>query len=133
MDLFDGVENFYINKNGYKSHKVFDEIGFNSFSEIKDYFKCCNYILKYISKECVRNDKNQIYIRSRGLKFADRVEVINCDIESLVADDDTVSNRIYKSEYCVALDFDINELSERGKKIYDNIIPRQIIRRPIGW
>lgn len=54
--LIKGVDDFYINKNGYLSHKLFDEIGFNSFSKIKDYTKTCNYILKYITKECVKNE-----------------------------------------------------------------------------
>lgn len=56
--LIKGADDFYINDNGYYSLKVFDEIGFNSFSKIKDYNKCCNYITKYITKDCVRNDKN---------------------------------------------------------------------------
>lgn len=101
--------------------KFFDELGFNSFSKIKNYFKCCNYILKYITKDCVRNENNQIYIRSRGLKFAERDEVCPIDIESIVADDDTALSRVYKSEYCVALDYDFDELSRAGKNIVYNL------------
>lgn len=54
--LIKGVEDFYINQNGYLSHSLFDEIGFNSFSKIRDYTKTCNYILKYITKSCVKNE-----------------------------------------------------------------------------
>lgn len=54
--LIKGVDDFYINNNGYLSHEVFDEIGFNSFSKIRDYSKTCNYILKYITKDCVKNE-----------------------------------------------------------------------------
>lgn len=31
-------------------------IGFNTFSKIRDYTKTCNYILKYITKDCVKNE-----------------------------------------------------------------------------
>lgn len=57
----------YINNNGFYSSHMFDTIGFNSFSIIKEYNKTCNYIMKYITKECVKNANNQIYIRSRNL------------------------------------------------------------------
>lgn len=58
----------YKNDNGYMSSHFFDTIGYNSFSEIRDYNKTCNYILKYITKDCIKNSHNQIYIRSRNLK-----------------------------------------------------------------
>ena len=60
--LVKGIEDFYVNTNGYLSHKIFDEIGFNSFSIIQDYTKCCNYITKYITKDCIRNTSGYIYI-----------------------------------------------------------------------
>lgn len=50
------------------SSNFFDTIGFNSFSRIKSINKSANYIMKYITKECIKNDNNQIYIRSRNLK-----------------------------------------------------------------
>lgn len=70
---------FYINDNGYFSSKDFDKLGFNSFSKIKDFNKTCNYILKYVTKDFIRNDTNQIYIASRGLKRPDRYELKNLD------------------------------------------------------
>lgn len=82
----------YINKNGYISSFHFDKLGFNSFSEIKDYNRCCNYITKYISKDCVKNEKNQIYICSRGLKRADKVEL------NLINDGNIKWD--YKNDYC---------------------------------
>ena len=73
--LVKGITDLYINDNGYLSSKIFNnELGFNSFSKIKDYSKCCNYILKYITKDCIKNSHNQIYISSRGLKKATREE-----------------------------------------------------------
>lgn len=73
--LVKGITDLYINDNGYLSSRIFNnELGFNSFSKIKDYTKCCNYITKYITKDCIKNSHNQIYISSRGLKKATREE-----------------------------------------------------------
>lgn len=77
----------YVNKNGYFSNKVFDEVGFNSFSKIKDYTKCCNYITKYITKDCVRNEHNQIYFCSKGLRKAIREELKNFQFEPTFEND----------------------------------------------
>lgn len=49
--------------------------GFNSFSNIRDYNKTCSYITKYITKDCVKNSHNQIYMCSRGLKKAYKEEI----------------------------------------------------------
>lgn len=90
---------FYTNKNGYLSNKVFDEIGFNSFSEIRDFDKTCNYITKYITKDCVKNENNQIYISSRGLKKATKYEIDNINIDWA-----------YENDYCKIRDFNVNDL-----------------------
>lgn len=64
--LIKGVSDFYKNDNGYLSHSLFDEIGYNSFSVIQDYTKCCNYILKYITKDCIKNEaRNYLYFQQR--------------------------------------------------------------------
>lgn len=98
--LIKGVDDFYINDNGYLSHSVFDEIGFNSFSLIKDYNKTCNYILKYITKDCVKNENNQIYIRSRGLKLAESYEIYPISFDWS-----------YSNDFCNIRDFTFDELS----------------------
>ena len=78
--LIKGISDLYVNNNGYLSSMIFDnELGFNSFSKIKDYTKCCNYITKYITKDCIKNSHNQIYISSRGLKKATKEEFTNID------------------------------------------------------
>lgn len=94
--LVKGLE-FYINNNGYLSNDVFDEIGFNSFSKIKDFEKTCNYITKYITKDCVKNENNQIYICSRGLKKAIKYEINPIDIKWS-----------YENDFCKIKDFNIN-------------------------
>ena len=69
--LMKGMGELYINNEGYLSCKYFDDrLGFNSFSKIKDYNKCCNYITKYITKDCVKNSHNQV------LKRADKYEIL---------------------------------------------------------
>ena len=86
--LIKGISDLYVNSNGYLSSMIFDnELGFNSFSKIKDYTKCCNYILKYITKDCIKNSHNQIYISSRGLKKATREEFTNIDFTPTFTND----------------------------------------------
>lgn len=106
--LVKGVD-LYINKNGYFSNKVFDEIGFNSFSKIKDYTKCCNYITKYITKDCVKNEHNQIYFCSKGLKKATREELKNFQFVPTY-ENDFVSVR------------DISLKNEKDKQIVYNLL-----------
>lgn len=79
--LIKGVYDFYENEFGFLSHELFDTMGFNSFSKIRDYNKCCNYITKYITKDCVKNDAGTVYISSRGLKKASRYQICNPGID----------------------------------------------------
>lgn len=91
---------FYTNSNGYLSNKVFDEIGYNSFSKINDFEKTCNYITKYITKDCVRNENNQIYISSRGLKKAIRYEINPVDVDWT-----------YENDFTKIYDFNVSSLT----------------------
>lgn len=95
---------FYINDNGYSSCHLFDTLGFNSFSLIKDYDKCCNYITKYITKDCVKNSKGTVYISSRGLKKADKYEVLPLDI-----------GWGFENDFVKIKDFNINNLTTDEK------------------
>lgn len=99
--LIKGIDDFYINDNGYLSHPIFDEIGFNSFSKIKDYSKCCNYITKYITKDCVKNEAGTVYISSRGLKKADKYEIkpISCDWS-------------FENDFCKIKDINFSQLTK---------------------
>lgn len=101
--LMSGLSDLYINKFGYLSCSKLDVLGFNSFSEIQSLEKVANYILKYITKDCVKNSKNQIYISSRGLKKAERSELntnINNDIHFT-----------YSNDFVDILDFDVQKCS----------------------
>lgn len=60
----------YINNNGYLSSHMFDKIGWNSFSKIRNYKACLIYSLEYINKNTALDiPKGQhLYYCSRGLK-----------------------------------------------------------------
>lgn len=92
---------FYTNSNGYLSNKVFDRLGYNSFSPIKNFEKCCNYISKYITKDCVKNSHNQIYISSRGLKKAERYQISPIDIKWM-----------FENDFCKIADFNVNTMTK---------------------
>lgn len=79
--LFGGISSsdLYLNNNGYYSLSHFDDLGFNSISEISDFNKTCNYITKYITKDCVKNSHNQVYICSRGLRRPESYEILPFD------------------------------------------------------
>lgn len=97
--LMSCVSDLYVNKFGYLSNSKLDVLGFNSFSKIKSIEKVANYILKYISKDCVKNSKNQVYISSRGLKKAERTE-LNTNINNDI-------NFSYSNDFVDILDFDV--------------------------
>ena len=109
--LMSGLSDLYVNKYGYLSSSKLDTLGFNSFSKIESLDKVSNYILKYITKDCVRNSKNQVYISSRGLKKAERTE-LNPNITNI--------DYSYINDYCSILDFTVN--NESNKDFLLNII-----------
>lgn len=101
--LMSCVSDLYFNQFGYLSSSKLDVLGFNSFSKIESVEKVANYILKYITKDCVRNSKNQVYICSRGLKKAECSELninINNDIDFS-----------YSNDFVDILDFDVQNVS----------------------
>lgn len=112
--LVKGIEkDFYINNNGFLSNSVFDEIGFNSFLKIKidninSYEKVCNYITKYISKECIKNEHNQIYICSRGLSRAEKYEIENINM-----------NWSFENDFCQIKDINFLDKNIDKKDIFD--------------
>lgn len=107
--LVSGLD-FYTNKNGYLSNSDFDTLGFNSFSRIKSKSKVSNYILKYITKDCVKNSKGTIYISSRGLHHSIRTEI---PLDTQVA-------FTYENDYCKIKDFSIDKLSQDEKLYFLN-------------
>lgn len=52
-----------------------NNLGYNTFTKIQSYNRCCNYIIKYISSDTIRTAENQIYFCSRGLSKGESYEV----------------------------------------------------------
>lgn len=87
-------------------YKIFDEeMGFNTFSTIRNYNACCSYILKYITKDCIKNENNQIYFCSRGLSRGESEYFVDKNLRDIFGDD------IYSNEFCQIKDFDFSKLS----------------------
>lgn len=100
--LMSGISDLlYNNAFGYLSCKKLDVLGFNSFSKIQSLDRASNYIVKYITKSCVRNSHNQVYICSRGLKKAERTE-LNTNIKN-----DIMFS--FSNDYVDILDFDVQK------------------------
>lgn len=65
---------YYILDSIEKGRKIYfsqffnNKLGYNTFTKIKNYNACCNYIIKYISKDPLRNENDQVYFCSKGLK-----------------------------------------------------------------
>lgn len=95
----------YINNNGYYSSKDFDKLGFNSFSKIKSKEKVSNYITKYITKDCVKNECGSIYFCSRGLKRATSYELIDFDIIKS-------GLKLWQNDYIIVADYNIQDLTQ---------------------
>ena len=106
----------FLNANNcFDSHYFTEKLGFFSCSLVRDSFKSANYIMKYITKDCVRNSHNQIYMCSRGLARCDTFEVPAGQVSDL-------SNGFFKwsNEFCKVRDFNINDISQK-----DNILLQQ--------
>lgn len=95
----------YINNNGYYSSKDFDKLGFNSFSKIKSREKVSNYITKYITKDCVKNESGSIYFCSRGLKHAISYELLDFDIFKS-------GLKLWQNDYIIVCDYSITDLTK---------------------
>ena len=109
----------YTNDNGYLSVKFFDnKIGFFSLSKIKDYNKCCNYISKYITKDCIKNEHNQIYFCSRGLNKCVPEELVRFDLQDF---ENCFHGFNYCTDYIEASDLYYSKLNDKQKMFILNL------------
>lgn len=113
--LIGGFDDFYVNSNGFYSSHYFDSLGFQSFSKIKNFTKCCNYILKYITKDCVRNSAGTTYISSRGLKKADRYEISPVSLYWG-----------FENDFCKIRDLNISQMSQEDLLQFYNIEEKRL-------
>lgn len=104
----------YTNEYGYISSHFFDEkLGFCSFSPIKDILKCANYITKYITKDCIKNEHNQIYLCSKGLI---RAGVYDLPARNILQNTYLKENFwTYSNDFCKIKDFHFNDLNDNDK------------------
>lgn len=108
----------YKNSNGYYSNIDFDTLGFNSFSKIKSYNKCCSYITKYMTKDFVKNDTNQLYFCSRGLSKGYEEIMIDIDLKKLFP-----KANIFENDFCQKIDIDITKINYQYLlNIYDYFV-----------
>lgn len=113
--LIKGISDLYTNDNGYLCSQIFtNELGYNSFSPIKSYEKCCNYICKYITKDCIKNTHNQIYISSRGLKKSIKTEINPIKF-----------NPSFTNDYVDIYDFSISKLTKEELLLFMTINERR--------
>lgn len=113
--LFSGLD-LSLNEYNYFYNEDFSrDLGYNSFSLIRDYNKTCNYITKYITKECVKNSHNQVFIRSKGLRVASKEEISPIELGS---------NWKFENDFCCIYDFDLASLNELDKNIVMNIVTK---------
>lgn len=113
--LIGGYNNFYNNNNGFLSSHDFDTLGFQSFSKIKNLTKVSNYILKYITKECVRNSAGSTYFCSRGLKKADKYEI-----------SPITTYWGYENDFCKIRDLSLSQLSKEDILQFYNINEKEL-------
>ena len=89
---------------------VFDEFGRNSFQSITSKEKIASYILKYITKDCIRTSTHRMYMCSRGLKHADKTYYSNEKLEDIYNNKKYFENDFYK-----IIDFKADELTQQQK------------------
>lgn len=92
-------DDLFINEYGYFSSYSFEKLGFFSMSLIKNKDKCSSYIIKYITKEPVRDLRGSFYFCSRGLKRAECYDIKPIDISNF---------NFYENDFCKILDFDLS-------------------------
>lgn len=110
--LIKGVnpQDLTLNKNNYLDFPFFStRVGFFSCSKIRDYAKTCNYICKYITKSCIKNEHNQIYFCSRGLKKASKEQLKNFDYLEFCKYFNDFS---YRDNYTQVIDLDFTKLTQ---------------------
>ena len=103
------IQEFLAKGDKIYSLKHFDEkMGFCTLSRVKHLRKATNYCLKYVTKDCIRNEAGYIYINSHGLKRPITQEILPFDLSYF-------GERVFSSQYVDIFDFNINELSQDEK------------------
>ena len=94
----------------YFSSFIFDDFGRNIFEPIFSKDKISSYILKYITKDCLRTSTHRLYKCSRGLKHADKTYYNNEKLNEIYNNKKFFENDFYK-----IIDFHADELTQSQK------------------
>lgn len=89
---------------------LFDEFGRNIFQPISSKDKISSYIMKYITKDCLRTSTHRLYTCSRGLKHADKTYYSNEKLKDIFNNKKYFENDFYK-----IIDFNADELTQQQK------------------
>ena len=92
------------------SSLIFDNFGRNTFDYITSKDKISSYILKYITKDCIRTSSHRLYTCSRGLKHADKTYYNNEKLNDIYNNKKYFENDFYK-----IIDFHADELTQSQK------------------
>ena len=89
---------------------IFDEFGRNTFQPIQSKNKISSYILKYISKDCIRTSTHRLYTCSHALKRANKTYFDNDKLSQIFKNRKHFENDFYK-----IVDFYVDDLSSQEK------------------
>ena len=89
---------------------IFDEFGRNAFQPISFKNKISSYILKYITKDCIRTSTHRLYTCSRGLKHADKTYYNNEKLNEIYN-----NKKYFENDFFKIIDFHADELTQSQK------------------
>ena len=92
------------------SSYVFDDFGRNTFQPITSKEKVSSYIMKYITKDCIRTSTHRLYTCSRGLKHADKTYYNNEKLKEIYN-----NKKYFENDYYKIIDFNADELTQSQK------------------
>ena len=92
------------------SSLIFDKFGRNTFDYITSKARISSYILKYISKDCLRTSSHRLYICSHGLERANKTYFDNDKLDKIFKNREHFDNDFYK-----IVDFYVDDLSYQEK------------------
>lgn len=100
------------------SSSIFDDFGRNTFQPITSKEKISSYILKYITKDCLRTSTHRLYVCSHALKRADKTYYNNEKLKEIYNNKKHFENDFYK-----IIDFNADELTQQQKLEIINSVP----------
>ena len=89
---------------------IFDDFGRNTFQPISSKEKISSYILKYITKDCIRTSTHRLYMCSRGLKHADKTYYNNEKLNEIYN-----NKKFFENDFYRIIDFHADELTQSQK------------------